>query len=243
MLDHASYVPGSPGHPAPCLLRGWQPCSLKRKGWATSRVIYVAARAPASATNIRFCVMPNSGYRIRTYLCAGLHITAVTIINSATRPSANADALNEGAIIAVLGCLAAAMSAWESRKKFRKIDQAATASGGLTSTRDSTVGQVVYLSRRGLAISGRQLAHDLLRRVLLPRSHVDVEPSRPQRGLQDSQTTWIKEHRQQRLLHRHSRMDIYRPAGPGRSYPHQRGRRRRAPGRGSSRRLRRPPRR
>jgi hypothetical protein len=30
-----------------------------------------------------------------------------------------------------------------------------------------------------LAISGRQLAHDLLRRVLLPRSHVDVEPSCP----------------------------------------------------------------
>jgi hypothetical protein len=26
-------------------------------------------------------------------------------------------------------------------------------------------------------ISGRQLAHDLLRRVLLPRSHVDVQPS------------------------------------------------------------------
>ena len=40
-------------------------------------------------------------------------------------------------------------------------------------------------------ISGRQLAHDLLRRVLLPRGHVDVEPSCPQRGPQDSQTTWI----------------------------------------------------
>jgi hypothetical protein len=40
-------------------------------------------------------------------------------------------------------------------------------------------------------ISGRQLAHDLLRRVRLPRSHVDVEPSCPQRGPQDSQTTWI----------------------------------------------------
>ena len=31
-------------------------------------------------------------------------------------------------------------------------------------------------------ISGRQLALDLLRRVLLPRSHVDVEPSCPHRG-------------------------------------------------------------
>src|SRR5580658_2876924 len=50
----------------------------------------------------------------------------------------------------------------------------------------------------GLAISGRQLAHDLLRRVLLPRSHVDVEPSCPQRGPQDSQTIWIKERRHQR---------------------------------------------
>ncbi len=86
----------------------------------------------------------------------------------------------------------------------------------------------------GLAISGRQLADDLLRLVLLPRSHVDVEPSCPQRGPQDSQTIWIKERRrQQRWCHRHSRMDIYRPAGPGRPYPHQRGRRRRAPGRGS----------
>ena len=40
-------------------------------------------------------------------------------------------------------------------------------------------------------ISGRQLAHDLLRRVLLPRSRVDVELSCPQRGPQESQTTWI----------------------------------------------------
>ena len=43
----------------------------------------------------------------------------------------------------------------------------------------ATAVQVVYLPRRGLAISGRHLAHDLLRRVLLPRSHVDVEPSLP----------------------------------------------------------------
>jgi len=97
----------------------------------------------------------------------------------------------------------------------------------------ATAVQVVYLSRRGLAISGRQLAHDLLRRVLLPRSHVDAGPSCPQRGPQDSQTTWIKDRRRQRWCHRHSRMDIYQPAGPGRPYPHQRGRHRRAPGPGS----------
>jgi hypothetical protein len=42
-----------------------------------------------------------------------------------------------------------------------------------------------------LAISGCQLAHDLLRRVLLPRRRVDVEPSCPQRGQEGSQTTWI----------------------------------------------------
>ena len=42
-----------------------------------------------------------------------------------------------------------------------------------------------------LSISGRQFAHDLLRRVLLSCSHIDVEPSCPQRGPQDSQTTWI----------------------------------------------------
>ena len=46
----------------------------------------------------------------------------------------------------------------------------------------ATAVQVVYLSRRGLAISGRQLTHDLLRRVLLPRSHVDAGPSCPHAG-------------------------------------------------------------
>jgi ATP-binding cassette subfamily B protein len=86
--------------------------------------------------------------------------------------------------------------------------------------------------RAGLAISGRQLAHHLLRRVLLPRSHVDAEPSCPQRGPQDPQTTWIRDRWHQRR-HRQPRMGIYRPAGPGRPYPHQRGRHRRAPGRGS----------
>jgi hypothetical protein len=59
------------------------------------------------------------------------------------------------------------------------------------SGRDGGPGRV-RLAAGGLAISGRQLAHDLLRRVLLPHSHVDVEPSCPQRGPQDSQTTWIK---------------------------------------------------
>ncbi len=38
-------------------------------------------------------------------------------------------------------------------------------------------------------ISGRQLAHDLLRRVLLPRSHVDVEPSCPQRATSRGQAS------------------------------------------------------
>src|SRR5690349_25078459 len=56
--------------------------------------------------------------------------------------------------------------------------------------RDGGPGRV--RARRGLAISGRQLAHDLLQRVLLPRSHVDAGPSCSQRGPQDSQTTWIK---------------------------------------------------
>jgi hypothetical protein len=40
---------------------------------------------------------------------------------------------------------------------------------------------------------GRWLAHDLLRCVLLPRRHVDVEPACPERGPQDSRTTWINE--------------------------------------------------
>jgi hypothetical protein len=84
----------------------------------------------------------------------------------------------------------------------------------------------------GPAISGRQLAHDPLRRVLLPRSHVDAGPSCPQRGPQDSQTTWIKECRRQGH-HRQAMVHIYRPAGPGRPYPHQRRRHRRAPGPGS----------
>jgi hypothetical protein len=56
------------------------------------------------------------------------------------------------------------------------------------------------------------------------------QPSCPQRGPQDSQTTWIN-YRPRR--HRQSRVHIYRPAGPGRLYPHQRGRHRRAPGPGS----------
>jgi hypothetical protein len=60
--------------------------------------------------------------------------------------------------------------------------------GGPQSGLGPTAVQVVYLPRRGLAISGRQLAHDLLRRVLLPRNHVDAGTSCPQRGPQDSQT-------------------------------------------------------
>jgi len=43
---------------------------------------------PAQMDAGRPALMLNSGCRIRTYLCAGLHITTVTIINSATRPSA-----------------------------------------------------------------------------------------------------------------------------------------------------------
>ena len=49
------------------------------------------------------------------------------------------------------------------------------------------VGDVLALVQH--PISGRELAHDLLRRVLLPRSHVDVEPSSRQRGPHDSHTT------------------------------------------------------
>jgi hypothetical protein len=39
----------------------------------------------------------------------------------------------------------------------------------------------------------RELAHDLLRRVPLPRCHVLVEPSCPRRGRQDSHSTWINQ--------------------------------------------------
>src|SRR5687768_2757057 len=40
---------------------------------------------------------------------------------------------------------------------------------------------------------GRRLARNLPRRVLPPHSHVDLEPSCPQRGPQDAHTTWINE--------------------------------------------------
>ena len=70
--------------------------------------------------------------RATTWFASWLVATAGAVAGTVAlfAHNADADALNEAAIVAVLGCLAAAMSAGESRKKFRKIDQAATASGG-----------------------------------------------------------------------------------------------------------------
>jgi hypothetical protein len=53
------------------------------------------------------------------------------------------------------------------------------------------VGDVLALTEH--AVRGRELAHDLLRAVPLPRCHVLVEPSCPQHGRQDSHSTWINQ--------------------------------------------------
>jgi hypothetical protein len=55
----------------------------------------------------------------------------------------------------------------------------------------TNVGDVLALAQQPIRL--RELAHDLLRRVPLPRCHVLVEPSCPQRGRQDSHSTWINQ--------------------------------------------------
>ena len=53
------------------------------------------------------------------------------------------------------------------------------------------VGDVLALTQHPISL--REFAYHLLRRVPLPRCHVDIEPSCPPRGRQDSHSTWTNQ--------------------------------------------------